>query len=245
MRIRVKFAKRGSMKFIGHLDVMRYFQKVIRRAKVDITMTSGFSPHQIMSFAAPLGLGLTSEGEYMDIEVNSTESSKEMIKRLNAVMVDGMEVLSYGLIPEGTPKAMASVGGADYLVHFCEERLPDAIKDAAVRKQLLSEFFERTEIVILKKTKKSEIETDIRPMILDWKFEEKELFLKLETGSEKNLKPELVCQSFYESLGLTWNPFDIQVKRLEMYAKIVNDNNVMLTPMYEQASEIMEHMENE
>ena len=82
LKIRIKFAKEGNMKFIGHLDMMRYFQKVMRRAGVNIRYSEGFSPHQIMSFAAPLGVGVTSRGEYMDIEVQSTDSSKEMMKRI-------------------------------------------------------------------------------------------------------------------------------------------------------------------
>ena len=51
MKIRIKFSKQGAMKFIGHLDTMRYFQKAMRRADVDIRYSEGFSPHQIMSFA--------------------------------------------------------------------------------------------------------------------------------------------------------------------------------------------------
>ena len=71
MKVRIKFSKNGPVKFIGHLDVMRYFQKAIRRAEVDIAYSKGFSPHQIMSFAAPLGVGQTSESEYFDIELPS------------------------------------------------------------------------------------------------------------------------------------------------------------------------------
>ena len=56
MKVRIKFRKQGVMKFIGHLDVMRYFQKAIRRADIDIAYTEGFSPHMILSFAAPLGV---------------------------------------------------------------------------------------------------------------------------------------------------------------------------------------------
>ena len=51
MKIRIKFAKYGTMKFIGHLDTMRFFQKALRRADIDIKYSEGFSPHQIMSFA--------------------------------------------------------------------------------------------------------------------------------------------------------------------------------------------------
>ena len=102
MKIRIKFRKYGTMKFIGHLDVMRYFQKAIRRSDVDIRYSEGFSPHQIMTFAAPLGVGITSNGEYMDIEVLSTEDSQTMIKRLNDVMTEGFEVLEYRLLPDNS-----------------------------------------------------------------------------------------------------------------------------------------------
>ena len=95
MKIRIKFSKQGAMKFIGHLDTMRYFQKAMRRADVDIRYSEGFSPHQIMSFAAPLGVGITSDGEYLDIEAKSTKSTQESIAALNAVMVDGIEITQY------------------------------------------------------------------------------------------------------------------------------------------------------
>ena len=69
MKVRIEFSKTGSMKFIGHLDVMRYFQKAIRRSGIDVSYSQGFNPHQLISFAAPLGVGLTSDGEYMDMQV--------------------------------------------------------------------------------------------------------------------------------------------------------------------------------
>ena len=54
MKVRIKFSKEGSLKFIGHLDTMRYFQKALRRAKLPVAYSEGFSPHIIMSFAAPV-----------------------------------------------------------------------------------------------------------------------------------------------------------------------------------------------
>ena len=51
MKIRVRFSKQGQMKFIGHLDMVRYFQKVMRRGEIDVAYSEGFSPHQKMSFA--------------------------------------------------------------------------------------------------------------------------------------------------------------------------------------------------
>ena len=92
MRVRIKFSKHGVVKFIGHLDIMRYFQKAIRRAGIDVTYTTGFSPHQVMSFAAPLGVGHYSNGGYLDIEVNSHNGRQDMIDRLNGAMVPGIEI---------------------------------------------------------------------------------------------------------------------------------------------------------
>ena len=86
MKVRIKFAKTGHMKFVGHLDTMRYFQKAIRRAELPVAFSGGYSPHMIMSFAAPLGVGTTSLGEYFDMELTDTVPTKEIEERLNAVM---------------------------------------------------------------------------------------------------------------------------------------------------------------
>ena len=88
------------MKFIGHLDIMRYFQKAIRRAGMwTSAYTEGFSPHMVMSFANPLGVGLTSDGEYFDIEIRTPISSKEAVQRLNDTMVEGIQILSFRQVP--------------------------------------------------------------------------------------------------------------------------------------------------
>ncbi len=100
MKIRIKFSKYGTMKYIGHLDMMRFFQKAIRRAGIDVKYSEGFSPHQIMSFAAPLGVGMESRGEYMDIEVLSMTTAQEMKEALNRVMVEGVEILSVSILPD-------------------------------------------------------------------------------------------------------------------------------------------------
>ena len=110
MKIRVKFSKHGAMKFIGHLDIMRYFQKAIRRAEIPIVFTEGFSPHMVMSFASPLGVGIESEGEYMDIEIKEPLSTEEAVRRLDAVMSEGMRILDFRQIPE--EKASNAITGS-------------------------------------------------------------------------------------------------------------------------------------
>lgn len=204
------------MKFIGHLDMVRYFQKVMRRANVDICYSEGFSPHQKMSFAAPLSVGVISKGEYFDIEVNSSLSSKEMIKNINAQNVEGVKVVSYKELPEGAKNAMSVVAGADYFVYtdlFTEEQVND--------------FYEQDEINILKKTKKSEKIVDIKPMIHEMKFNEDGIFMKVSQGSAANLKPDLVMSALEQFTGAKLPEF-VQYERLDMYC-LENDKLVSLS----------------
>ena len=121
MNFRIKFAKYGTMKFISHLDVMRYFQKAIRRAGLPVMYSEGFNPHQIMSFASPLGVGQTSEAEYFDLALTEEMPAEELCDRLNQTMTEGMRILGAILLPEPKPQekretAMALVAASDYLV---------------------------------------------------------------------------------------------------------------------------------
>ncbi|MGN0332461.1 MAG: TIGR03936 family radical SAM-associated protein, partial [Lachnospiraceae bacterium] len=121
MKARIKFRKYGVMKFIGHLDVMRYFQKVMRRAEIPIAFTGGFSPHMIMSFAQPLGVGITSDGEYFDIELTESISSEKAIHQMNETMAEGIEVVSFVEIPDDKKSSgMTITAAADYKVTLLE-----------------------------------------------------------------------------------------------------------------------------
>ncbi len=193
------------MKFVGHLDIMRYFQKAMRRAEVDIAYSEGFSPHQKMSFAAPLGLGLTSEGEYMDIEVHQSKSSKEMVQALNEVMVDGIEILSFKKLSDSSQNAMASLVAADYRLTLRKE---EPFKQ---REKLFQE--------IKKKKKKGEKEIDLKSLIYHFSVKEDSLFLTVAAGSAENVKPELIVETFFNAKGQQMPEFYFQIQRLELYTK--------------------------
>ena len=121
LKARIKFRKYGCMKFIGHLDIMRFFQKVMRRADIPIAFTGGFSPHMIMSFANPLGVGVTSDGEYFDIELKESISSAKAVEQMNKTMVEGMEVVSFVEIPDDKKcSGMTIVAAAEYEVSLLE-----------------------------------------------------------------------------------------------------------------------------
>lgn len=267
MKIRIKYTKSGNLKFIGHLDVMRYFQKAVKRAGLDIAYSQGFSPHQLMSFAAPLALGVTSEGEYFDAEFNSLVSSDEFVRRLNEQMVEGMAVNDIVLLPDNAKNSMSIVAASDYIITILNAVSSD------VKERMLScipHLLEKESIEILKKTKKSEKVEDIKPGILKLSVEsddsarvlsrdeslinieneksniasesesDKENFLQnqhvedemkkdklymlLATGSNYNLKPELVLQAVCREIGYEYKRFDYQIHRLETYMKKEDGN---------------------
>lgn len=232
MNVRMKFKKHGCMKFIGHLDIMRYFQKAIRRADIDIAYSEGFSPHMIMSFAAPLGVGLTSEGEYVDLQVNSCESSKAAVDALNRVMVEGMEVVSFKRLPESVKNAMASVSAADYFVKFREGYEPEGWKEQ------FENFLMQDAMVITKKTKRSEAEVDLKPMLYQCRVEEGGIFMQVACGSVNNLKPELVMEAFGKYNDISLEAFALEICRLEVYTDLGDEENRKLVPLEELGEDI-------
>ena len=232
MKIRIKFSKQGSAKFIGHLDVMRYFQKAIRRAGINIRYSSGFNPHQIMSFAAPLGVGLTSKGEYLDIEVEDDEEIKGMKERLNQTMAEGFQILSCRKLPEKSGNAMSLVAAAEYTLSFRPGYEPENPRQWI---QKIEDFYLQENIFILKKTKKGQKELDIKPLIYHFSVageppEENSPVLKLivSTGSAENIKPELILDAYYQYLGQERPAFAFQIEREEVYAKNPNQEDGFL-----------------
>lgn len=220
MKVRVKYVKSGHFKFIGHLDIMRFFQKAVKRAGLDIAYSKGFSPHQLMSFAAPLALGVTSEGEYFDAEFNSLVSSEEFVRRFNEQMVEGMAVKDVILLPDDAKNSMSIVAASDYHITILEQ-MEDL--HSAQRKQKLLEatehLLERETIEVLRKTKKNEKIEDIKKGIFKLYPDGDQIYMLLATGSEYNLKPELVVEALCRETGYAYQKFDYRIHRIETYMR--------------------------
>lgn len=245
MTIRIKFAKYGNLRFLSHLDIMRFFQKAIRRADLDVAYTEGFHPHQIMSFAAPLGVGQTSEGEYFDLELNTFTSEADVMTRLNAQMPEGFKVLHITVLPDRVPQTkresiMALVKASDYLIFRNPVDKPFLTNEEFFDKFM--SFVQKDEIKTIKSTKAGDNEIDIAPFIYGFKsgvsgtelsgdgfVQGFSLYLLLSAGSENHIRPELLLKAFYESEGLTFNPYEFRVHRLEAYTR---DSEGQLLPIY-------------
>lgn len=229
MKLRIKFKKYGAVRFIGHLDVMRFFQKAIRRAQIDVAYTAGFSPHQVMTFAAPLGVGLTSNGEYMDIEVHSITSCQDVLERLNSASVPGIEIVSVKVLPEGTGNAMASVTAAAYTVCFRDGFMPE-MDFAAV----LPEFLSQEQILITKETKRGTREVDLKQGIISLEYMGDGAFAMLvDASSGGNIKPVQVIEALLKQFGRTLPENALQITREEVYTDIEMEEGRRLAALEE------------
>lgn len=239
MKTRIRFTKTGSMKFIGHLDCMRFFQKAIRRAKLDVAYSQGYSPHQLMSFASPLGVGITSDGEYLDVEFNSLPDMPllELMSYLNQFMTDEIFVTDIEIMPDTFKNSMALLRAADYMI---VEKEPGVFPENW--KEKWEAFIRQPAIVVRKKTKRSEKEMDIKPFLLAHAFsltsfaeqtgenyadphceyKGETLYLQLTSGSENNIKPELVMDAFYTFCETECRPYSYQVHRLQMWFRNID-----------------------
>ena len=227
MKARIKFRKYGAMKFIGHLDIMRFFQKVMRRADIPIAFTGGFSPHMIMSFANPRGVGVTSDGEYFDIELTEEIDMKEAVDRMNHTMVEGIEVVNMVPISDDKKRTgMSIVAAADYISNVKNDAFPENWREKAAG------FMDQEEILIVKKTKKSEKEVDIKPMIYKFEIREEGVYMQVATGSVENLKPEVVMQALSNYLGVNTEEVSFVHHRLEVYAEEGSKNFVSLDKVW-------------
>ncbi len=229
MLVRIKFSKHGLMKYIGHLDLMRYFQRTARMAGLPMAYSEGFSPHPLLSFAQPLSVGLESNGEYVDMKLKDFMSTDNIRSRLHNVQAEGMDIEAVAELPEKSKKAMASVAYASYYLQFRPGRIPDADMGAA-----LEQFFSLENYPVEKATKKGSREIDLRSLTRSAVLHEGspergssfpvdngaylELCLSAESGD--NVKPEFFLQNVlllsgqgpYENLAS-----DILVTRQELY----------------------------
>ena len=212
-KYRIKFSKFDKMIFIGHLDLLTIFQRAIKRANLPIKYSEGFNPHQQVGFACPLSVGLSSECEFVDIQLKEEFDTVKMVECLNEVFPRGLRALEAKEIPEGEKSAAAQLTNALYMITLDREidNLSDKVK----------EFLAKESLVVTRVIKKKEKSVDIRGDIFEIEVvDNKTLKTLLSAGSAKNLKVDVFLGAFYDFLGLEYVPSRFDAVRLELLRKI-------------------------
>lgn len=133
-RVRVTFAKEGPLRWVAHLDLMRTWERTIRRATLPLTYSQGFSPHARIALAAPLPVGVAGSGELIDLWLDDPLPLDEVAKRLSAVMPPGLSISELTEVSEDLPSLQSCLLAAHYEVTF--DAVDRDALDAAVARLL-------------------------------------------------------------------------------------------------------------
>lgn len=151
----IKYSRGDRVKYISHLDFVRMFHRAVRRSGLDFMFSQGFNPHPIMTVAVPLSVGVTADGEYMNVGFDTMLTEQELMTLLNSVLPDGFEITDVKKT-EGKEYDFNLIDRAEYILDIeCEN--PDLVD--------LNKIMSNSELTVMKKTKSGEKETDIKPLI--------------------------------------------------------------------------------
>lgn len=120
MRVRITFSKQGPLRFIGHLDLHRLWERAMRRAGLPIAYSQGFHPQPKISLAAALPLGFSSRGEVLDVRLNEELTVTDISTRLQESLPPDIKIIDVQSVDERLPALQTQVLSAAYNVHLTE-----------------------------------------------------------------------------------------------------------------------------
>jgi len=217
-RYRIFFIKTGAARFIGHLDLQSLFQRCFKRSGLPVAYSEGFNPHQLLSFAAPLPLGTAGLGEILEVFLTEQIEPEAIVSALAPQMPGGISILRVQEVSPTGKGAAALARAATYRIIFSHD--PKLVEGLD---KIIAEMLASGAIEVEKRTKKGRAMADIRPdiLMLENASLDGEICLKaaLSTGSERNLKPEIVAAYILDTLGIIG--CDVAYERIEILLREV------------------------
>jgi radical SAM-linked protein len=228
MRYRVEFSKQKEARFVSHLDTMKTVERAIRRGRIPIAFSEGFNPHPKMAFGSAVAVGVTSDQEFLDLELTAEWEPSLLQDTLNISLPSGYRVRHVVKVAPSTPALMSVLNCADYLTRAY---LNKPLEAEEVNK-LVSDFLASPEIKFEKNTKKGKREVDLRPGIykLTGQVQDGVIILRmlLKSGSEGNVRPEDVLAAFAKFANLELDVTAAGIHRLALY---IHQGDKLNSPM--------------
>lgn len=205
IRVRVKYAKKGNLRFIGHLDTQRMFERALRRSKLPLRYTQGFNKHVRINLASALPLGFTSDAELLDFWLNEELEASFIADRLTKSLPVEIEILDVKLVDNSLPSLQGSLLASDYEIVFPDDDQANNLETN------FSELLNKERIEITRRNKTM----DIKPMILVYEFGKSEngcrvLKIRMSSSATANARPDELLQL----LGI--NPADCKINRTKL-----------------------------
>jgi radical SAM-linked protein len=227
---RLKYSISGLARYISHLDLAKVFERSMRRAEIPLAFSEGFNPHPKLSFGSALAVGLSSGGEYMEVQLKETIPPELFRERLNHTLPHGFTVDKVTEVKEKGKALMAIINRAAYQVELSlqgkevtNEELTQAINNVLAKKEL----------TVHRQAKKGFREIDIRPGIFSLSGQvgqETIVFhLLVATGSEMNVRPNEVLKLVLSELSLSLDVKYAIIHREGLY--VTKSDGQIITPL--------------
>lgn len=214
--VRLRFGVGEPGRFISHLDILRLMGRAIRRAQLPIAYSQGFSPTPKLAFASTLPVGVTSEAEYVDLQLQTSLDCETVKSRLNAVLPDGFQILEAAASPVKYPALMSLITTACYQIRTLGE-----VSDLEPR---ITDLLAKDVLMVSVKRKQKEQQANIRSLIDKMAYDalNQQIELQCASGVKANLRP----MDLLPLLGLELR--DVLIHRTALLIKAEADQ--LLTP---------------
>ena len=192
MKMIVVFEKASRLRHIGHLDLMRAMQRALRRSGLPLRYSQGFNPHILLTFAAPLSVGMPGKREVMEVPIEGEMTGEAFLEKLSAALPPDLPVLSVQPVDDRHPAPMALLSAAMYQAEL--ESVPEGFGETVER------YLSQKEIPAVRKTKTG-MKPDLRPMIYGLSLSGNILNMALALCESATCKPDLLLSSLFEFAG--------------------------------------------
>jgi len=186
---RVRFSKTGKMRYLSHHDLMRLFERALRRSGLPLRMTEGYNPHPILSFPTALGLGIESLDEILEFELNAWTAPAKIEQLLGAQMPEGVKLAK---VEAFARKDRSAIEFVEY-----EARIPEGTDLAPG----IREFLAKKEAWIERKSDKGGKKVEIRRYVLALEAEPGRVLMRVRVTDQGTAKPEEVLRAAGLDLG--------------------------------------------
>lgn len=198
-RFRVWFAKGERVRYISHLDVLRYWERAIRRAGLPLSYSQGFTPHPKLAFAGPLPLGFISEAEVMDVTLDDRVQVDEFRARIAAEATEDFAVSKVEEVPTTSPPPQAIVLWSDYRVDLPEVSPAEAAENVTA-------FLELKELMFTEARREKERTYDLRAAVA-WMTASSvdgvaRVSMRVRTDPDLTVRPEHVIELIFPGAEL-------------------------------------------
>lgn len=201
MRIRITFAKQGALRYTGHLDLHRLWERAARRAELPLAYSQGFHPQPKMNIAAALPLGFSSRREVLDMRLEHEIPLEGLRDKLQETLPTGIQVINIEQVDDKLPALQTLVASAEYEVTLTEAA------DRSELERRIASVMDAGSIIRERRGKTY----DLRPLIEELKFENPDkIFMRLAAREGATGRPEEVL----DMVGIAFE--DTRIERTDL-----------------------------